>query len=168
MCISRQTSKSLKYHATLVSSLLQLGHLGVWSHAACVSAPVTAYSMPHVYQYMYSNVHASYTLHPHPIGPLHHLALTWLHAVQISPASHSFTFVPVGNNAVSCPCVILVRVCSTESIEERVFECPQSEDVMGFINMCKKHFQSAAAPRSKEEQQQWQKVRNLGGAKLHQ
>lgn len=29
---------------------------------------------------------------------------------------------------------------------------------MGFINMCKAHFQRSSAPRSQEEQQQWQKV----------
>lgn len=46
----------------------------------------------------------------------------------------------------------------TEGIEERVFECPASEDVMGFINMCKAHFTRTSAPRSTEQQQQWQKA----------
>jgi hypothetical protein len=47
----------------------------------------------------------------------------------------------------------------TEGIEQRNFECPQSDDVLGFINMCKAHFRSMAAPRSREEEQQWQQVR---------
>lgn len=47
---------------------------------------------------------------------------------------------------------------STESVEERSFSCPQSDDVMAFMNMAKEHFRRTAAPRSQAEQDQWNQV----------
>jgi hypothetical protein len=67
--------------------------------------------------------------------------------------------------ALTHPPSLLSLCCSTEGIEERVFECPASEDVMGFINMCKAHFTRTSAPRSTEEQQQWQKVRGTAAVR---